>query len=203
MLRRIQFFERLLEGCGVGCNLRMLHAGVCGGQAGIGFLHALFNGGKLASFEVRELLSSGACGVSGVSGVGRTLRLVLRLFLLLFHPVFPLCIVCKTTNVSAAIETEDSGGDAVQQIAVVGNQHQRTGKVEQIFFQDFERGNIQIVGRLIEQQNVGRLQHQPGDEHPRPLAAGEVAHRLIQLLASKQEAGSPTCHVHDPSLVHD
>ena len=76
------------------------------------------------------------------------------------------------------------------------NQHQRAGKVEQIFFQNFKRGNIQIVGRLVEQQNVGRLQHQFGDEHSRPLAAGEIADGLIQLLAGKQKARRPTGHVH-------
>ena len=85
----------------------------------------------------------------------------------------------------------------------MGYQHQRSGKVEQIFFQDFQRRNVQIVGRLVKQQNVGRLQHQFGNQHPRPLAAAQVADRLIQLFAGKQEARGPAGHMHRASLVDD
>jgi hypothetical protein len=92
---------------------------------------------------------------------------------------------------------------AVEQIAVVRDQDQRAGKFEQILFQDFERGNVEIVGGLVEQQHVGRLEHELGDEHPRPLAAGEVADRLVELLAGKQEARGPTGHVHGAALVDD
>ncbi len=67
MLCRIQFRKRLLERCGVGGNLRLLNAGASGSQPDIGLLHSLFDGGKLAGFEIGELLSSGACGVSGVA----------------------------------------------------------------------------------------------------------------------------------------
>ena len=82
------------------------------------------------------------------------------------------------------------------------HQHQRAGKIEEIFFQNFERRNIEVVGRLIEQQNIRRLQHQFCNQYPRPLAAGEIPHRLVQLLAGKQEACGPTCHMHLASLMH-
>jgi hypothetical protein len=64
----IEIEERLLErGC-VGCDFGMLDAGAGRGQALVGLLNALLDGGELASFEIGELLSSagGVCGDYGI-----------------------------------------------------------------------------------------------------------------------------------------
>jgi len=86
---------------------------------------------------------------------------------------------------AVSVEAEHCGRDAVQQVAIVRYQYQRARKVEQILFKDFERGNIQIVGRLVEQQNIRRLQHQFCDQHSRPFAARQIAHWLIELLTGE------------------
>ena len=54
------------------------------------------------------------------------------------------------------------------------HQHQRAGKFGEAVFQHFERGDVEIVGRLVEQQQVGGLQHQARDQHARLLAAREA-----------------------------
>ena len=58
-------------------------------------------------------------------------------------------------------------------------QYQRPAIFQQTLFQYFQRRNIQIVRGLIEQQHVGGLQHQLGNEHPCPLASRKPAHPLI------------------------
>ena len=59
-----------------------------------------------------------------------------------------------------AVKAQDGGGHPIQQIAIVRHQHQRAGKLQQVVFEDLERGDIEIVGRLVEQQHIGRFQHQ-------------------------------------------
>ena len=85
----------------------------------------------------------------------------------------------------------------------MGDQHQRAAKFEQALLQDFERGNIEIVGRLIQQQQVGGLEHQLRNEHPRSLAAGEVRDRLVELLAGEEKARCPGGDVDDAVLIDD
>ena len=72
------------------------------------------------------------------------------------------------------------------------DQHHRAGKFEQALLQDFERGDIQIVGGLIEQQHVGGGQHQSRDHDARALAAREPRDRHVELVVAKQEALGPS-----------
>ena len=51
------------------------------------------------------------------------------------------------------------------------HQHQRAGIFQQAFFQNFQRWNIKIVRRLVQQQQIGGLKHQLRDQHTRALAA--------------------------------
>ena len=71
-----------------------------------------------------------------------------------------------------------AGGDTVQQPPVVRHQHQRAGEFHQAVLQHIERRNIQIVRRFVEDQEVGRLEHQPGDEQSGLFAAGETGDRV-------------------------
>ena len=75
------------------------------------------------------------------------------------------------------------------------DQNDRAGEIEQIAFEHFERRDIQIVCGLIEQQNVGGLQHQPRDMNSRPLSAGEPVERQFQLVLPEQESRRPSRHM--------
>ncbi len=81
------------------------------------------------------------------------------------------------------------------------DQNQRPGELKQRLFQRLQRGDVQIIGRLIEHQHVGRLQHQPCDQHTRAFATAKPIHRLIQLLAGKQELGRIAGHMGHAALV--
>tara|TARA_B100000959_G_C14880133_1_gene582157 strand:- start:567 stop:725 length:159 start_codon:yes stop_codon:yes gene_type:complete len=47
------------------------------------------------------------------------------------------------------------GADAVQEPPIVGDDNGTTGKGQQTFLQSSQGFNIEIVGRFVEQQDVG------------------------------------------------
>ena len=94
-------------------------------------------------------------------------------------------IIRELAGVAIAIQTEHDGRHAIQQIAIVSHQHQRAAKFEQALFEDLERGDVEIVCGLVQQQEIGGLQHQLCDEDASPLASGEVCDGLVELLAGE------------------
>jgi hypothetical protein len=85
----------------------------------------------------------------------------------------------------------------------VRDQDQSAAKFEQAFFEDFEGGDVEVVGGLVEQKNVGGLQHELSDEHAGAFASGEPFDGLIELFAGEEEFGGPRCDVNDAILIDD
>ena len=54
----------------------------------------------------------------------------------------------------AAVEFDDAGGDPVQEGAVVGDRDDASLEVDQQVFQPFDRVQVEMVGRLVEQQHI-------------------------------------------------
>jgi hypothetical protein len=73
----------------------------------------------------------------------------------------------------------------------MGHQHERTGEFQQAIFQHFEGWNIQVVGRLIENEQVCGLEHESGDEEPCLFTAGQFRHGEIQLFGTEEKAFRP------------
>jgi KaiC/GvpD/RAD55 family RecA-like ATPase len=113
---------------------------------------------------------------------------------------FPLAVVGKEPGV-ALFKRHDLGRHPIEQVTIVCDKHQRADKLQEALFQHFERGDVQIVGRLIKQQDVARLQHQARDQQRRLFAAGELPNRLLQLLGRKEETLGPAGHMHGPALA--
>ncbi len=65
------------------------------------------------------------------------------------------------------------------------DEDERAGKLEKVLFEDFKRGDVEVVGGLVEEEDVGGLEHELGDEDAGALAAGEVADGLVKLFAGK------------------
>ena len=84
----------------------------------------------------------------------------------------------------------------------MGHQHERAGEIGEAVFEDFEGGDVEIVGGLVEQEDVGGLQHQAGDEDARLLAAGEAGHGAVQLAGIEEEALGPSGDV-DGTVLED
>ena len=83
------------------------------------------------------------------------------------------------------------------------HQHHCAGELHQTVFQHIECRNVQVVRRLVQDQEVGRLQHQPCDEETRLFATGEAGDREIQLLRPEEKPFRPGDEMHRAILVHD
>ena len=79
-------------------------------------------------------------------------------------------------DAAAAVELEDPPGHVVEEIAVVGDRHHGALVVLQEAFEPGHRLGVEVVGGLVEQQQIGLREQQPAERHPAALAARERAH---------------------------
>src|SRR5437667_181150 len=84
------------------------------------------------------------------------------------------------SRATPSVETDHLGTQTVEQLTVVADQHQRAGEIRQTVLQHFQRRNVEVVGRLVEQQQVGRLEHQLRDADARLFAARQAAHENLE-----------------------
>ncbi len=57
-----------------------------------------------------------------------------------------------------AVELEDPLGDVVEEIAVVGDEDDRAGIFLQVPFEPGDALGVEVVGRLVQQQEVGAFE---------------------------------------------
>ena len=86
-----------------------------------------------------------------------------------------------------ALRHHDGRHGAVEEIAVVRHQQHRAGIVVDHLFQQIERFEIEIVGRLVEHQQVRRFGQRARQREPAALAAGQRRDRRSGLLRREQE----------------
>ncbi len=98
--------------------------------------------------------------------------------LLLRHPlgllVEPAGVVALERVAAATVELEDPARDVVQEVAIVGDRDDRALVGLQVALQPGDRLGVEVVGRLVEQQQVGGREQQAGERDAALLAAGEV-----------------------------
>ena len=88
----------------------------------------------------------------------------------------PRRVVALERDAVAAVELEDPAGHVVEEVAVVRDGEHGAGVVVQEPLEPGHRLGVEVVGRLVEQQQVGRRQQQAAQRDPAPLAAREVGH---------------------------
>jgi hypothetical protein len=88
--------------------------------------------------------------------------------------VEPSRVIALVRNAAAAVELEDPAGHLVEEIAVVRDGHDGAGIVFQETLQPSHRLGVEMVRRLVEQQQVGALQEKPAQCHPAPLTARQI-----------------------------
>jgi hypothetical protein len=71
------------------------------------------------------------------------------------------------------VQVDQLGADRVQEHPVVAGQHHRSGQPGQVLFQEADRGVVQVVGRLVQQQRPGLPDQKLGQPEPGALATGE------------------------------
>ncbi len=99
---------------------------------------------------------------------------------------------------AAAAHLPDVVDDLVQEIAVMADNEQRAVPGLERALQPFDGLHVQVVGRLIEDEQIGALQQQPGQQRACLLAAAQVAERRLPLLAAEAQ---PLQHLADAHLV--
>ena len=88
-----------------------------------------------------------------------------------------------------ALVREDVRGDPVQEPAVVGDDHGRTGELEQRVLQRGQGLDVEVVGRLVEEQQVAALLEGERQVQAVALTTGEDTGRLLLVRALEAEGG--------------
>ncbi len=109
------------------------------------------------------------------------MRVVLAAFLFeaLLLLTEPGRIIALVGNAAAAIELENPARDIVEEVAVVGDDEDRARIIAQMAFEPGHRLGIEMVGRLVEEEELRLFEQKPAQRHPAPLAAGEFFHHGI------------------------
>ncbi len=103
----------------------------------------------------------------------------LQLLLLLLDE---LGVVALVDAGAPQFDLQDAGGHAVQEVAVVADDGHRGPGVVQEALQPAEAGQVQVVGGLVQQQQVLPLEDGLRQHHAALLAAGELVDVLLQHL---------------------
>ena len=124
----------------------------------------------------------------------RTLRLLFLVGLLLLSQ--PLGAGPLESGIAAAVEGQLAVFQMhhvvhhrIEEVAVVGDQHQSAGITLEPLFQPEDGVQVEVVGRLVEQQQVGRAHQRLRQVQAHPPTAGEITDPALHLLAAEAEPG--------------
>src|SRR3546814_10644269 len=93
----------------------------------------------------------------------------------------------RISDWSSDVCSSDLGGDAIEEPAVVRDDEHAAGELGDRFFQRAQGVDVEIVGRLVEQQHVGAFLQHLGKVHAVALAARELADLLLLVAAPEVE----------------
>ena len=96
-------------------------------------------------------------------------------------------IALEPFHMAVALERQDVGGDAVEEEAIVADDHGAAGEILQRCFERGQRLDVEIVGRLVEQDQVGAGFQHLGEMNAVTLAARELADLLLLVGALEVE----------------
>src|SRR5664280_1093016 len=86
-----------------------------------------------------------------------------------------------------ALPRPDVGGDPVEEPAVVADHHRASREVLERVFKRAQRLDVEVVGRLVEQQHVAAALERQRQVDPVALTAGEHPYRLLLVRALEAE----------------
>src|SRR5882762_5292232 len=83
-------------------------------------------------------------------------------------------IAFEPFDMAVTFEGQDMRGDAVEEPAVMADDHGATGEILQRLLQRAQRVDVEIVGRLVEQQHIGAGFQHLGQMHAVAFAARQL-----------------------------
>ena len=98
-------------------------------------------------------------------------------------------------GVVVALEVQDAGDGLVEQVEVVADHEQRAPVGAHEAEQPLLGVAVEVVGGLVEEQEVAAGEQDPGDLHPAPLAARQRTDRQVEAVALEPEAGGDPAHL--------
>ena len=90
-------------------------------------------------------------------------------------------------DLSVRLDRQRAGDDVVQERPVVADQEHRPLVLDQERLQQLERLDVQVVGRLVQNQQVRRLGEELGQQQAAAFAAGEVLDQAARAFRGEQE----------------
>ena len=82
----------------------------------------------------------------------------------------------------SAIDQHEPIGDEPKQMTIVADHHYRAAEACKRLDQRLARVNVEMVGGLVEDQDMRRVAGDERKREPRPLAAGELVYRNVRLI---------------------
>src|SRR5690606_37417556 len=116
----------------------------------------------------------------------RGLAVAAGLALLLALPEVVRVRALEDPHVPAA-DPPHAGRDLVEEVAVVRDDDERAGVLPERLDEDGLARHVEVVGRLVEDEEVGGGEERAGEGEPALLAAGEHADGLEDVVAAEQE----------------
>ena len=113
-------------------------------------------------------------------------------------------------GIAAGVEAElllldvgDMGDAGVEELAVVRDQQQRAAVVAQPGFEPDHRVEVEVVGRLVEQQQVGAAHQRLRQVQAHAPAAGEIGHRTLDVGLQEAQAVEQRCRARTRRVATD
>ena len=88
-----------------------------------------------------------------------------------------------------ARDLDDPADELIQEIPVVRNHHDRAGIIAEMLAKPDERFEIEMVCRLVEQQQIRLLREKPCEMRPHDPPAAEPPRRPIEVPLAKSQTG--------------
>src|SRR5438477_120693 len=98
-----------------------------------------------------------------------------------------LVVALEPPDTAIAFEDEQVRGDPVEEPAVVTDDHDAPGEVEQRLLERAERVHVEIVRRLVEEQHVAARAEELAEMHAVALATGKVPDLLLLVRPTEVE----------------
>ena len=86
-----------------------------------------------------------------------------------------------------ALPSQNVGGNAVQEPAIVGDHHGTAGELQQGVLEARKGFDVEVVGRLVEKQHVAALLEGEGQIQTVALTTGEYPRRLLLIRSLEPE----------------
>src|SRR5438477_3848995 len=107
-----------------------------------------------------------------------------------------LVVALEPHRTAVALEGEDVGRNAVEEPAIVADDHRAAPEVDERVLYGAERVDVEVVGRLVEEEHVATGAEQLGEVDAVSLAAGQVLHLLLLVGAGEVEERGVRARVH-------